>query len=89
MSFQDCDFEHARRVQDEPVPETTISEALKWTDQAKIGQKAIFEVNSQGKIVEFWALGSTYDEVREKFASAAAAQALGRIVVAVIKPVPQ
>jgi len=67
----------------------TISESLKWTHQAKVGQKVIFEVNSQGKVVEFWALGSTYDEVREKFTSAAADQALGRIVVTVIKPDPQ
>ena len=66
----------------------TISDALKWTDQAKVGQKAVFEVNSQGKVIEFWALGSTYDEVREKFASAAADQVLGRIVVTVIKPDP-
>lgn len=69
-----------------PSLEMTISEALKWTDQAEIGQMAIFEVNNRGKVIEFWALGSTYDEVREKFKSAARDRILGRIVITVIKP---
>lgn len=33
-----------------PLPEMTISEVLRWTDQVEVGQKAIFEVSEQGKV---------------------------------------
>ena len=69
-----------------PPPEMTIREALNWNNQAKVGQKAIFEINNQGKIIEFWALGSSFDEVSKKFASIPADKVVGRIVVTVIKP---
>lgn len=40
----------------------TITEALKWTDQAEVGQVIIFEESEGGSFAQVLALGATLED---------------------------
>tara|TARA_R110000824_G_scaffold95990_11_gene230366 strand:- start:22397 stop:22588 length:192 start_codon:yes stop_codon:yes gene_type:complete len=39
-----------------------IGDALKWTDQAEVGQTIVFEENADGTLVRVILIGATHDE---------------------------